>query len=277
MNPFERFFIKLAEVSCVPLEEAAESEAQLQKKTAAAKRDEEHQLWQQWKQQPTKQNMHLLLQKFEPDINRRLPFMRAPGVPEPAMKTDMTLNAVKAIQGWDPNHPSGAALRTHVIGTIKQKGYRFNQRHANAAKMPEDVARRIGPVQALEEDLQEEYGRPPTPAEIARAYNAPGMNKRQRLTAAQVQRIQQSQIGDIPASTFESDPTTFAVDRGRQVLKDLRPTLTMQAQGAFDHIFGENGQKPIKSNRELAKRLGISEPQASKLRTEILAKYNYYR
>lgn len=275
-NVFQQFFQKVAEVcgeAPNPVDEAIESQQTTKEKVAAKRRADEHAAWEQWQQDPTHGNLHQLMKKFEPVFKRKVQQWKAPNVPEAAFKANLKVHAMDAFQSFDPNR--GAQLKTHLEHRLK-KAQRFNVQHQNYAYIPEEKAGRIGDINRAQDELSEQLGRQPNPMEIANWLN-PQLSKRQQLTPKKVEAIQQAQFGDVIGSSFESDPTPRTVAREREVLGLLRPTLTQDQQAVFDHIYGQGGKKKITSTSELAKALGKSPSQISRLRTGILKKFEHYK
>ena len=67
-----------------------------------------------------------------------------------------------------------------------------------------------------------------------------------------------------------------AVNRQREILGLLRPELSRDQQTVFDHLYGLNGKQKVTSTGQLAKVLGKSPSQISRLRTDILNRFNQY-
>lgn len=272
-NPLRAALLKLARaVHGIP--EEVTDPPPPEKTAAEIRREEDTELWNAWKSNPSKQTVAPLLKKFEPDLNYAFTRYRSPNTPDAYLKMRLLQHQQKALESWDPNHPKQTALRTHVVNSYR-KGWRDNNQFANAARIPDDVSARIGDVQAIQDAFQEEMGRPPTPAEVAARFNTPDRHARQRLTPAKVKRIQQYQMGDVAASSFESDPTERAASMDRQVMSQLRPTLSPEAQKVYDILYAD-GKARTMSNKALAKKLGISESQSSRLKTEIVQKHRKY-
>jgi DNA-directed RNA polymerase specialized sigma subunit len=240
-------------------------------KIAAQRKAEDVRLWQAWKQQPNPQLLEPLLQRFEPMIQQHVRKYKAPNIQESALRANLQKQAIEAFETYDPNR---AALSTHVMGRLR-KGLRFTRLHQNLARIPEAKAEKIGPIQSAQDELADQFGRPPTPDEIASHLGTQGVF-RKPLTGQQVLQIQQSQVKDIPASTFESDPTPFAAAREREVLGLLRPSLKIEEQAVFDHLFGLNGKQRLTSTGEIAKKLGKSPSQVSRLKGRIESQYKKY-
>jgi len=245
-------------------------------KLAAQRRAEDIQAWETWKKQPTPENTHVLLNRFEPVFRQKVRDWKAPNTRTGAFKANLKLHAGNAFESYDPNR--GASLRTHVENHLK-KSMRFNQRYQNARYMPEGQTELIGPIQKAHGTLMDQLGRDPTHREIASYINQTPelIGRRKPLSAAKVKRISTAALEkDIIGSTFESDPTPRASKREFEVIGQLRPTLTRDEQEVFDYLYGQNGKPRIGSTSQLAGKLGKSQSQVSRLKSGILAKYKHY-
>jgi DNA-directed RNA polymerase specialized sigma subunit len=251
-----------------PVDEALDAK----EKVAAQRRAKDTQMWQQWKADPTPDTLRPLMKRFEPILRSKVQMWKAPGVNEAAMKANLRIHAMDALKTFDPTK---AGLRTHLENRLK-KSMRFNVQQQNLAYIPEAKAGRIGDIQQATDALTEDLGRPPTPMEISNFLN-PNLSARQQLTPKRVQQIQQAQIGDVIGSSFESDPVPKAISREREVVGLLRPALSADQQAVYDHLYGLNGKQKTTSTTQLAKLLGKSPSQVSRLRTAILGKFKEFK
>ena len=246
-----------------PLDEAIDAGA-LEKMAA---RNKEEELWQVWKSDQNADNMNRLLRRFNPVLKQGLRQYKAPQVDPTAMENKLKIEAVKAFQTYNPN--KGAALKTHVQNGLKRV-MRFNMQHQNAAYLPEEQVRFISPIDRASDDLRELNGRDPSHTEIADYANANGLvSGNKRLTSRMVARVQGNRRNDIIASSMESDPSGNEVDRNRSIMPLIRYELTSDQQQVFDHLYGFNGAQRIESTGRLAKKLGKSPSQISRLRSAI--------
>lgn len=250
-----------------PLDEALKE----RDKVAAQKTADDLKAWETWKRNPTPENMDVLVNRFKPVLEAKSRMWRGPKTNKPAMYTNLLINAGEAFETYDPN--KGAALRTHLENKLRPS-HRFNIQHQNYGYMPEEQVRNISKVDQAKDVLREELGRDPTPFEIANKANQQfGLTGRKKLTEKRVNRIIEGQRKDIVGSSFESDPTPFAINREREVAGLLRPELDNDQQQVFDYLYGKNGKPQVTSTTQLAKLLGKSPSQISRLRTGILKKF----
>lgn len=228
----------------------------------------EDSLWKTWKESSDHQKpQHLmpLLKAYEPVFNRKAnEWSRGARAVQPAaFHAELQKQFINALHSYDPER---AALSTHVEMRL-QKAKRFVGTHQNLAYIPEGQARFIGPIMKARDELNEQLGRDPTHDEIADHLG---------MTPKKVEQISKSLKKDIPASMLVSDPTAQASSREREVLDLLQFNLSPDEKQIFDYIFGRNGMSVITSTNDLAKKVGKSAPQISRLKTSILKKYKQY-
>lgn len=252
-----------------PLDDALSAKVKLSQQRKA----DDHAAWQQWKADPTPDNMHQLLQRFEPVFRQKMTEFKAPNVNAAAFMARAKTLGIGAAHSYNPD--MGASFNTWMHHNL-EKLKRFNTQRQNYAYLPEAKAGHIGRIQSAQEELLDELGRPPTSHEIANYLN-PNLSKRQQLKPHVVDQILLAAgQKDVIGSDFESDPVPRATTREREVLGLLRPALPPDQQQVFDHIYGMNDKPKITSTNELAKHLGKSPSQISRLRTKILNTYNSY-
>jgi DNA-directed RNA polymerase specialized sigma subunit len=250
-----------------PIDDALDAKT----KVAAERKAEDFRLWQEWKTDPTPERLDPLLKRFDPMIGQHVRLYKAPNVRESALKANLQEQAIKAFESYDPNR---AALSTHVMGRLK-KGLRFTRQHQNLARIPEAKAEKIGPIQSTMDELTEQFGRVPNHEEVASYLNDQGRFAKP-ITGAQVQQIQKSMVKDINASSFESDPVPRFAAREQEVIGLLRPNLSADEQSVFDHLYGVGGKPRVTSTGELAKKLGKSPSQISRIKGKIDSQFKRY-
>lgn len=235
-------------------------EAELQKK-----RQQELQHLDTWRQSKKPEHLEPLLKAFEPVVANKMRLLKAPAVPEAAFRAELQKQLINAFETYNPNR--GAQLSTWVESNLR-RAQRYNTRFQNAAYIPEGQARHIGPIQKAQDELREQFGRDPTHDELGDHLGMP---------PKRVAKIISAQRRDIPASSFETDPTELALQRDHEVLDLLPFNLTHDEREVFNHLYGREGRPQMQSTNELAKKLGKSAPQISRIRTSILQKYNQYK
>lgn len=247
-------------------------------KVAEARTSADMEAFHAWKSDPNKKNTSTLLKRFTPMFNQRVAMWKAPAVDEAAFRADLRKHALTAFETFDPNR--GAQLRTHV-GNMLRRSQRFNAKYQNVAFIPEEQAALITPINQARDVLFQDLGKQPSHDQIANYLNdnEDMLPKRVRgkMTATRVQTVQQYQIRDIPGSAFESDPTPKSMSFERETIDVLRPALkTDDEKTVYDYMFGKGGKPKVESTGEIAKRMGKSPSQISRLKKRIEATYKKY-
>lgn len=258
-NPLENYF---------DTKEAAKTE----------RKKNEVDIWQHWQnngQQPT--HLQPLLKLYEPVIGQHMK-KKPPHVPASVYKAELQSQTIKAFQTFDPNR--GAALNTHVDWQLK-KAVRYGNRHANLGYIPEGQAALIGPIDKATNILTEELGREPTIHEIhAQMMQDPDKDFR-KLTVKRLQTVQDARFKDIPMShsagpdhydysVGTNTPSHGFEDQQIAVAQNILPQLFPNnpvMHTLFGHVFGVNGHEKITSTGALAKKLGKSQSQVSRMKT----------
>ena len=249
-----------------PLEEASVAI----EKEAAATNERHLEMWRTWKssdQDP--EHLEPLLRAYQPFIRRKAQeFGKGLAmVPASALEAEVTKHVIGAFETFNPN--AGAQLTTHVHNRA-QKALRFVIKHQNIASIPEAKSFRIGDIGRAEGFLQAELGRAPSNAEIAEHIR--GLGK--KMTETQVGQIRKAIVKDVPGSTFESDPLGRVSSRQREVLSLLPQILSPEEKAVFDLVY--HPTSPVTSTGDIARRLGKSEPQVSRLKSAIIEKVKRY-
>jgi len=245
----------------------------LQVKEAAKVNRKEHELtlWKNWKdngEQP--KHLQPLLKLYEPILKQKMLAWKAPTVPAAAFKAELQIHLIKAFKNYDPDR--GAALNTHVESRLP-KAMRYNNRYSNVAYVPEGQSRYIGKITNAKSRLQEELGREPTVDEIG---NHMGMSPKRVKTILDAQKkfvpmgrsageenFDYASGGEVTAHDFQDSQIAIA----HNILPDLFPKA--EHQTAFRHIFGLDDHKQISSTSELAKKMGKSDSQISRMKKHI--------
>jgi AraC-like DNA-binding protein len=230
-----------------------------------ASRDQRHlELWEAWKQEPTKQNLQPLLKEFHPTFSAKVREWKAPNTQDAALRAELASHAIKAFERYDPNR--GASVSTFVNQYL-EKAKRFNTRVQNQAYIPEEKAKWIGKIDAAKDQLYEDLNRQPTHEEIAGVVG---------ISPKLVKEVQSRRFADVRGSAFQSDPHGHVGSRDQEVVSLLRQELNPKEQTVYDFIYGQNGKPQITETGVIAQRTGMSASQVSRIKNSIGAKYKKY-
>lgn len=251
-------------------------------KTAETTKRKEHELalWRHWKDNGHKpEHLAPLLNLYEPVFNKKMSAWRAPMISPVDLKGELQKHAINAFYTYNPEK---AALNTHVENTLR-KALRYVNKNQNTAYIPEDTARYIGPVQRAQDALRDELNREPTHEEIhAHLLKDPDKDFRS-LTPKRIEKVIKSQRRDVPAGMFggaeEFDYSAGANVGGRafekqqielasRILPDLFPNKPDMHQ-LFHYTFGTGGFSQVLRTGALAKKMGKSESQIARMKTQM--------
>jgi len=230
-----------------------------------SRKKRELEMWEQWKSGGMKpQQLQPLLQSLKPLINQHANVYagRVRDIPPAAIRAEFTNQIVQALQTYDPTR---AALGTHIGHQLK-KARRFITTYQNPARIPETRVYKIRELQDAEQILDERFGRPPTQLEVA---------DHLKWSPRQVELLQKEVRKAWPTSKFEADPYTFTPSRHAEIVRLLPYDLTPDERQVFEYIQGIGG-KPKLEPGQIAKKLGMSAPKVSRLKSSIAQKYAKY-
>lgn len=230
-----------------------------------SRKKRELEMWQKWKDGGMKKaHLQPLLQSLKPLISQHSNVYagRVRDIPPAAIRAEFTNQAVQALQTYDPTR---AALGTHIGHQLK-KARRFITTYQNPARIPETRVYKIRELQDAEQRLDEEFGRPPTQLEVA---------DHLKWSPRQVGMLQQEVRKARPFSQFETDPHTFTPSRHTEIVRLLPYDLTPDERQVFEYIYGIGG-KPRLEPGQIAKKLGMSAPKVSRLKSAVAKKYEKY-
>lgn len=248
-----------------PIEEYQETK----EAARSARKQNEIDLWHRWKtqgQQP--EHLQPLLKLYEPNLRFKVKQWKAPNVSEAAFRLELQDHLINSFKTFDPN--KGAALNTWVEGRLK-KAQRYNIRNQNLAYIPEGQVSKISPIDRARDHLTEELGRMPTAQEISEHINDPS------LTPKRVDTVLRSQRKDIPGSALggeggsegrQSSYEEQQLEVAKNMLHVLFPNKP-EIHTVFNYTFGMNDHPQILSTGELARKMGKSEPQIARMKTQM--------
>lgn len=259
-----------------PLEEYFETKEAAKEQR---KQNEIH-MWENWMSNGQKaEHLQPLLKAYEPVLAQKVRLWKPKMIPESAFHAELTTHAIKAFESYDPT--KGAALNTHVIGRLK-KALRYGNRHANMGYLPEGQSAFIGPITKAKEILQEELGREPTAHEIHAHLQQDPVTDYRKLTPQRIETIQTNMFRDIPMSRsagvdggYDYGATARPADHAfeeqqiavaQNILPEIFPNKP-ELHTLFHYTFGTNGHPQVSSTGELAKRMGKTSPQISRMKS----------
>jgi DNA-directed RNA polymerase specialized sigma subunit len=189
-------------------------------------------------------------------------------LPESAHRIYAAQAFLDSLRTFDPK--SGAALQTHVYGSVHNKVKRLNYEYQNMGKMPEPRAVMVGKFQSEFETMKAQLGREPSAAEMA---------DHMMLPIKQVSNLQKELRKDL---AMESGTDEVAYEEGtkeEEFLSYIYFELNSEEKVVYEYITGHYGRpRLVKANNKIdftsiAQRMGVSESKVRTLHNSIRAKY----
>jgi DNA-directed RNA polymerase specialized sigma subunit len=232
----------------------------------------ELELWKRWKSGGERpEHLQPLLKLYDPVISQKMRMWKAPTVPESAFKAELQTQLIKALKIYDPKF--GAAINTHVESRLG-KAKRYNNRYQNIMYIPEGQSGKIGKLNTAKEKLTEELGREPTYDELA---DHVGMHPKRVKTILEAVKktVPMGRSAGEESYDYGAGEGVTAHDFEDQqiaIAQNILPTLfpnKPEMHDLFHYTFGTNSYPKIRSTSVLAKKMGKSHSQISRMKTHM--------
>lgn len=195
-------------------------------------------LYEQWKKDPSKKNMGLLVDQLSGPIYKEV--RRVSGsLPTEALSAEAKKWAIKGIRRFDPS--KGAALSTHVTNYV-MKTRRMNYQYQNTARLPENLQREFYPFSMAINDLETTLDREPTDSEVARKLG---------WSVAKVQKMKSSLFADHFESGADRATDAKEIDNDKIRLNYVMNNLTPEEKFLLTNVKSM-------SATDLASKIGVN-------------------
>lgn len=174
-------------------------------------------------------------------------------IPESAHRVYAAQNFLDALRTYNPK--GGAALQTHVYGSVHQKAKRLNYLYQNLGSMPEPRAQIVGLYQSEYENMRATLGREPSTAEMADKLG---------IGIKNVANIQKEIRKDLGMGEGTEEVAFAEGSRDEELLSYLYYDLAPEEKVVYEYIFGKFGKpRLVKKNGKLdfdqvASKMGVS-------------------
>ena len=155
-------------------------------------------------------------------------------LPESAHKAYAAQAFLDALRTYSP--VSGAALQTHVFGSVQNKVKRLNYIYSNLGHIPEPRMQAVGLYQTEQESMKAELGREPSAAELADRLN---------WNLSEVTKMQTELRKDLAMGEGTEEQSFFESSKDEEILDYIYYDIGPQEKAVYDYIFGKHG-KPRK-------------------------------
>lgn len=251
----EQFLKDAAEIPNLQKERAAQ-----RYKEYRGRRGSEKELWHTWNQSGrTEDHLKPLLKSVEPLINAEVrKRMQGLGgsIPQAALKNELRNAAVKAFESYKPEK---AQLSTHLI-TNFQRVTDFVAAGRNQLYMPRQDVEQHTKFMSARDQLLEEHGREPTPAELQQLL--PGMG---------IKRISRMAKGFSPEAYTEMG-TDFTERAPKIEVRDafllVRPHLNEKQRQFGEMHYPPAGERQMPVDA-IAKQLKMPSHRVYQIKTEV--------
>lgn len=226
----------------------------------AQRKQQEVEIWRTWKQTQDPTKLTELYGSLAPVI-RKITLNYQGNLPPAFIEGEVKKQALKAFETYDP--AKGTALATHVTNQ-SQKVLREIYKFQNPTRLAEESHIKVPAFQNVHANLTEQYGRPPTHLELARAFNT---------SVAEARRLQTGMRRDLGAIEGGMKWTPTMERREDEILDLLYYNLTSQEQQVLEYVYGRNG-KPKLAAKDIALRMGVTPARVSQIKSRIADEMN---
>ena len=226
-------------------------------------------IFQKWQKTQDKGYFQQLYNSMKPLIHKAAEKAAyGSNIPESAHRLYAAQAFLDSLRTFKPS--SGAALQTHVFGSVHNKVKRLNYEYQNMGKIPEDRALMIGKFQNEFEHLKDNLGREPSSAELS---DHMGLPMKQVIHMQKEVRKDLSMSDGMGEVAFEEG--TSEEEFANYIYFELNP----EEKVVYEYITGHFGKpKLVKKNNTIdyaaiAQRMGVSESKIRTLHNAIRSKY----
>lgn len=227
-------------------------------------------MFNRWKVSQSKEHFQDIYNSMRPlihDAAKKAAY--GSNLPESAHRIYAAQAFMDALKTFNP--ASGAALGTHIYGSVQNKVKRLNYEYQNLGKMSEQRSVVVGRFQNEFESLKANLGREPSSAELA---------DHMMLPMKQVVMMQKELRKDLAMEAGTEEVAHAEGSKEEEFLSYIYYELNPEEKVVYEYITGHFGKPKLakKSNKidyaSIAQRMGVSESKVRILHNSIRAKYN---
>lgn len=204
--------------------------------------------------------LEAVLARHKPFLDQQVRNLLKYRVPAPAVRAGVYNAFVDTLHDWDP---SRANLQTAYKNTKGRNLTRDIRGMGQFGRVSRNLGSKVDQVRQVAEELELDLNRAATAEEITRAAGLPLDTVRSVLSQTR---------GDLLASRNLTSEDEY--DLTSATYRALRRARDFYSDGharIVNHLFGMDGAEHIPSNRDLARKMGVSEPYLSNLKGKFLA------
>jgi len=251
-----------------------EKEAAAQGLDASDLRAAELEVIKRWQENPNPDDFEWLYNAHQPMIFRAGErYIRSATVPKNAVKGSLLRGYVEALETFDPT--KGAQFISHFYNGVGRTG-RYLQKYTNVGRIPEDRAGLINLMQSRENELREQFGRPPTDTELADDMLVSAQDlallKNRKITPKLVGTLRKEIRPDMVAEMAGGSVELHRDSDMQRRIVFLHGSLNPEQQLVLEHTFEGFGKPVIEDDMQLAQQINLSPQKVRALKAQIRKK-----
>lgn len=216
-------------------------------------------MWEQWKSDPSPENLHQTVKALQPTIDVGLHGVG--GATDPYLRSKARTLAAKAVQTYDP--ASGAQLSTWTSQQLMRLR-RLSRQSASPVKIPERIQMENYALEQEKQRFLDTYDREPTVQELSDAT---------KLPIKRIAHIRQS-LKTMPSEAAFADAELPNQDSGRPDYLDEAVSMVYDEVDNIDRRIlemktGYGGADIIDQPATVAQKLGLTPSQLSRRSTKL--------
>jgi RNA polymerase sigma factor (sigma-70 family) len=225
------------------------------------KDEEDMRLWFRWKETGSEEDLEALLDRFQGAVGAEAKRWYAAPIPRSALFATANRNLVKAFNRFDPENSKGATLNTFASYYVKKMSDTV-YKYQNVGRIPQNRITKIKGFQEAEEILRTELGREPSLQALATELG---------WSLAETERMKSEMRRDLIASKNLNEDTldgTSEAGEEAMAVRIIYSELDEIEKGVMEYTLGIHGKDEMSAG-DIAKKLNISRPKVSRVRSKI--------
>ena len=235
----------------------------------ALTKDQEHDLWHQWKKTGDDNKALQLMQSYQPLIFNTVNKFSSSNVPRSVLAAEGQRLAFDAIKTYDPK--KGAGLNTHIHNNLRNLN-RMTYENMSVGNIPESRAMKVVTFKNVKTNLEDKLGRDPSMSEMADEIG---------WSHAEVGRMEHELAGELSTGKVEGASEFYGqainnMGHDQELVNYMYHELSGKDKVIFEHTFGYGG-KPLLNNKEIAKKLRTNEMAITRSKRKMATKIQSYK
>lgn len=233
----------------------------------ALTKEQEHELWHDWKKTGDDNKALQLMQSYQPLIFSSVNKFSSANVPKSVLVAEGQKLAFDAIKSYDPKR--GAALNTHIHNNLRNLN-RIVYENVNVGKIPEARSMKAVTFMNVKSNLTDRLSREPSISEVADEMS---------WSEREVSRMENELAGELTTGKIEGaefyGQALNKMGKDQELMSYAYNDLTGKDKVIFEHSTGYGG-KPVLSNKDIAKKLRTNEMAITRAKRRLAEQIKSY-